>query len=108
MAVAIELAVALITLPPSTISVLNCLFLCLHQNNEVKHSTELHPLSHVFTSPYLVPHPYSHTHELLAEPWSDFTLDPPLGISPLSILGRDFLLAQKGSKIKGYLLPGCI
>ena len=24
------------------------------------------------------PHPYSHAHDLFAEPWSDFSLDPPL------------------------------
>ena len=36
-------------------------------------------------NPCLVPHPYSHTDELLAEPWSDFSLDPPLLASSIQI-----------------------
>ena len=31
-----------------------------------------------------MPHPYSHTHELLTEPWSDLSLDPPLVLRVVS------------------------
>ena len=35
-------------------------------------------VSHVYQAPHSIPHPSSHAHELLFEPWSDFSLDPPL------------------------------
>ena len=33
----------------------------------------------------LIPPSYSHTDELLAEPWSDFSLDPPLLASSIQM-----------------------
>ena len=39
----------------------------------------------IAVDPCLVPHPYSHTDEPLAEPWSDSSLDPPLLASSIQM-----------------------
>ena len=53
--------------------------------------------SHDYQAPHIMPHPCSHAHELLVEPWSDFSLDPPL---------RDqfLLLSMKINYEENYIL----
>ena len=43
------------------------------------------PASNVYQSPHLMPHLYNHAHELLLDPWSDFSLDPPLPLILVSL-----------------------
>ena len=70
------------------------------------------------TGPYLFivlgyfPHPYSHAHDLCVEPWSDFSLDPPLAASYRicpSVVSRTVhetcAAIWDTSKEKGYLTP---
>ena len=57
------------------------------------------------TGPYLFivmgyfPHPYSHAHDLFVEPWSDFSLDPPL--LKVSDFSLQTSITQKYKKFQG-------